>query len=610
MEIIPKIQLAVADILTKQHQLDTAPEAVTVSPTKREFTGDYTVILFPFLKPLKSNPNELGHSIGGKLVEQSWITAYEIKGGFLNLSLSNALWKELLEGVSVDARTLDPQPKILIEYSSPNTNKPLHLGHIRNILMGWSCAQLYSAIGYEVIKTQIINDRGIAICKSMLAWQLYGEGKTPSKTGQKGDHFVGDYYVIFNQKLDEEYRLWQQTPEGQRIRETQARQDQDAGSFYKAYANTYFNEYSSLGRQSKELLLKWESGDPDTMHLWQTMNDWVYDGFNATYRELGVGFDTIYYESQTYLLGKETIEDGLAREIFYREEDGSVWIDLEDAGMDKKILLRSDGTSVYMTQDIGTAQHRYRDFRFNRMVYVVGDEQEYHFKVLFEILKRLGEPYADQLFHLAYGMVDLPTGKMKSREGTVVDADDLIAEVLMEARQAAIDRGEISDLQPQEQEKIVRAIALGALKFFIIKVNAKKRMTFNPAESLDLQGQTGPYIQNAYVRIRSIIRKAEQMEVSRGGQDYELVPEERELISLLLLYWDTVEQAALGFDPSGVANFAYQLAKSFHRYYHDFSILRAESAAAMAFRLGLIRKISMVLQHSMLMLGIDMPERM
>ena len=358
------------------------------------------------------------------------------------------------------------------------------------------------------------------------------------------------------------------------------------------------------------MLLKWEAGDPETIELWQMMNNWVYDGFNATYTELGVDFDTIYYESETYLLGKESVDIGLAKDIFYRNDDGSVWIDLEDAGMDKKILLRSDGTSVYITQDIGTAQHRYQDFHFDRMVYVVGDEQEYHFKVLFEILKRLGEPYADQLFHLAYGMVDLPTGKMKSREGTVVDADDLITEILGEARKAAEERGELADLAPQEQEKIIRNIALGALKFFILKVNAKKRMVFNPEESLDLQGQTGPYVQNAYVRIRSILRKADQMTIPQDYSGYQLVPEERELISLLLQYWETLVQAANNFDPSGVANYAYQMAKSFHRYYHDVSILRAESEEAMAFRFVLIRKIAKVLQHAMLMLGIEMPDRM
>ena len=610
MEIGPKIQAAVAAILEEKYQYQVDSGTIVVTPTKREFSGDFTVVLFPFVKALRTNPVQLGEAIGADLISQSWITAYEVKGGFLNLTLANSIWTELLDTVNIAARTLDPARKIIIEYSSPNTNKPLHLGHIRNILLGWSCVQIYKAIGYQVIKTQVINDRGIAICKSMLAWKLFGEEKTPASTRTKGDHFVGEYYVLFNSKLDEEYKSWQQSDEAQTIYITGKKEEQTAADFFKAYANTYFNEYSQLGRQAKEMLLKWEAGDTETLELWNRMNNWVYDGFNTTYAELGVDFDTIYYESETYLLGKESVDQGLEKGIFYRNSDGSVWIDLEDAGMDKKILLRSDGTSVYMTQDIGTAQHRYQDYHFDRMVYVVGDEQEYHFKVLFEILKRLGEPYADQLFHLAYGMVDLPTGKMKSREGTVVDADDLVAEILGEARKAAAERGELVDLPPQEQEKIIRNIALGALKFFILKVNAKKRMVFNPEESLDLQGQTGPYVQNAYVRIRSILRKADQMTIPSVYAGYQLGTEERELIALLLQYWETLEQAANNFDPSGVANYAYQLAKSFHRYYHDVSILRAESEEAMAFRFVLIRKIAMVLELAMEMLGIEMPDRM
>ena len=610
MEIGPKIQAAVAAILDEKYQYQVDSGTIVVTPTKREFSGDFTVVLFPFIKALRTNPVQLGEAIGADLISQSWITAYEVKGGFLNLTLANSIWTELLDTVNIAARTLDPARKIIIEYSSPNTNKPLHLGHIRNILLGWSCVQIYKAIGYQVIKTQVINDRGIAICKSMLAWKLFGEEKTPASTRTKGDHFVGEYYVLFNSKLDEEYKSWQQSDEAQTIYITGKKEEQTAADFFKTYANTYFNEYSQLGRQAKEMLLKWEAGDTETLELWNRMNNWVYDGFNTTYAELGVDFDTIYYESETYLLGKESVDQGLEKGIFYRNSDGSVWIDLEDAGMDKKILLRSDGTSVYMTQDIGTAQHRYQDYHFDRMVYVVGDEQEYHFKVLFEILKRLGEPYADQLFHLAYGMVDLPTGKMKSREGTVVDADDLVAEILGEARKAAEERGELVDLPPQEQEKIIRNIALGALKFFILKVNAKKRMVFNPEESLDLQGQTGPYVQNAYVRIRSILRKADQMTIPSVYAGYQLGTEERELIALLLQYWETLEQAANNFDPSGVANYAYQLAKSFHRYYHDVSILRAESEEAMAFRFVLIRKIAMVLELAMEMLGIEMPDRM
>lgn len=596
-------------------QLRLLPNEILINETRKEFNGDFTFVIFPLVKQIKKSPQEIGNSLGNWLVEnEPNIISHETIQGFLNLTLSDKFWLDTLNIIS-ETQDFGYQPsndkRVLVEFSSPNTNKPLHLGHIRNILLGWSCSKILAANGYDVIKTQVINDRGIAVCKSMLAWQKYGKGATPDSTSIKGDHFVGDFYVRFETEFKQEYESFQQSPKGKELLSSQKKVDQDEDVFWKEYKNRYFNEYSQLGAEAKEMLLKWESGDADTKALWQTMNAWVYEGFNATYEKLSVNFDSLYYESDTYLLGKKAVEDGLKKDVFYRQEDGSVWVNLEDVGMDRKIVLRSDGTSVYITQDIGTAQQRYEDFGVDKMVYTVADEQDYHFKVLFEILRRLHEPYAEGLHHLSYGMVDLPTGKMKSREGTVVDADDLIAEVIEEARNMSSDRGEITALPKVEQEEILRKIGMAALKFFIIKVQPKKRMIFDPKESVDMQGQTGPYIQNAYVRIQSIKRKMTLDMPSGDWMKYNQLQEpEKALVKHLLTYPTIVKEAGDQFDPSAIANFSYQLAKDFHRFYHDVRILNAETEEAKAFRSQLCEQVGKVLFSAFDLLGIEMPERM
>jgi len=469
-----------------------------------------------------------------------------------------------------------------------------------------------SDLGYEVVKTQVINDRGIAVCKSMMAWKLFSGGATPESQGMKGDHFVGDYYVKFDKALQKEYAEWQDSGEADAQYDARHKDEESREAFFKRFKNDYFNLYSPIGRETKEMLLKWEEGDEETVALWKKMNNWVYSGFDKTYEALGVHFDSINYESETYLLGKESVNKGLSDGIFYRQEDGSVWVDLEDVGMDKKILLRSDGTSVYMTQDIGTAQMRYEEHAMDSMVYVVGNEQDYHFKVLFEILKRLGEPYADRLYHLSYGMVDLPSGKMKSREGTVVDADDLIKEVIDEARIASKERGAVSHLEAYKQEDIFRKIGLAALKYFIIKVNARKRMVFDPKESVDMQGTTGPYIQNAFVRIQSVLRKASQAEAvdMEGSNIYIYNEAEKELISQMIGFPEVLDEALRQYDPSHIANYAYGLAKSFHRFYHDHVIYDPENPDQSASRLELVKRISLIIEKAMSTLGIEMPDYM
>lgn len=587
---------------------------VTLSTTRKEFEGDYTVVVFPFTRLARKKPEEIGRELGEWMQDHlDSVTHFNVIKGFLNLSISDAYWRDFLQEVyKDDGYGLQParDERFMVEFSSPNTNKPLHLGHIRNILLGWSVSRLYEAAGYEVVRVQIVNDRGIAICKSMLAWLKYGEGTTPDSSGVKGDHFVGKFYVLFEQKFQEEYLAWQQSEAGQAVLRDKKKADQTEKDFFRAFKNTYFNEYSKLGAEARDMLLKWEAGEPDTVALWKKMNGWVYEGFDETYQKLGVNFHKTYYESNTYLSGKDIVEEGLGNEVFYRKEDGSVWIDLENAKLDHKLLLRSDGTSVYMTQDLGTARMRYDDYGARRMVYVVGNEQNYHFQVLFEILKRIEEPYADGLYHLSYGMVDLPTGKMKSREGTVVDADDLIAEVIEEARTNSLDRGTIADLSPEEQEEIVRKVGLAALKFFIVKVHPQKRMVFDPKESVDLQGQTGPYVQNAYVRIQSVLRKAGELDEKAAAGYAELLIDERDLIARLHAFPEAIRQAAEQYDPSEVANYCYDLAKAYHKFYHDHSILRADSQEAMAFRLQLSMAVARVLKNGMDLLGIEMPDRM
>ncbi len=612
--MLESIQSKFSEAILFLFDISMSQDEIVFNETRKEFAGDYTFVIFPLVKSLKKSPKEIGDLLGQwmKANEKSF-KDYEIVQGFLNFTLQDDFWATLLVRINKTDRLGYQQAngkKVMVEFSSPNTNKPLHLGHIRNILLGWSCSKILEANGFEVIRTQVINDRGIAICKSMLAWQKFGEGKTPETTGIKGDHFVGDYYVLFEKAFVEEYEKFQLTELATVVYEKNKKEGQDNIAFFKDYKNTYFNTYSELGARAKSMLLAWEAKDPEITALWNKMNTWVYDGFDVTYESLGVHFDTLYYESDTYLLGKKAVETGLSKGVFYKEDDGSVWVNLEDAGMDKKVVLRSDGTAVYITQDIGTAQKRYEDFSISNMVYTVADEQDYHFKVLFEILKRLGEPYADGLFHLSYGMIDLPTGKMKSREGTVVDADDLIAEVINEATEMSAERGEITALPEGEQKNILKQIGLGALKFFIIKVQPQKRMIFDPKESVDMQGQTGPYIQNAYVRIQSLKRKAadDTLVDYSGYEDHR--EQEKALLKHLIAFPEVVKQAGASYDPSSVANYAYSLAKDFHRFYHDVRILNAETAEAKAFRIALSDEVGKVLFSAFDLLGIEMPVRM
>lgn len=595
------------------YQLEVEESKLTLSPTKKEFEGDFTIVTFAFVKDLKLGPEQIGNAIGQYMADHcSLVKSYNVIKGFLNLELSDAFWIDALQKILSDEKYGEQAPKgekVMVEFSSPNTNKPLHLGHIRNILLGWSCSKILEAAGFDVVRTQIINDRGIAVCKSMLAWQKFGGGKTPSETGIKGDHFVGDFYVLFEQKFQEEYAEWQQTSLASTIFSQRADLDVTEKEFFKAYKNEYFNQFSTLGKEAKQMLLDWEAGDEATMALWKQMNSWVYEGFNTTYDRLQVKFDKLYYESDTYILGKNAVQKGLDLGVFYQKEDSSIWIDLTEAGMDHKLVQRRDGTSVYITQDIGTAQLRYDDFGATKMIYTVADEQDYHFQVLFEIMKRLKEPFADGLFHLSYGMVDLPTGKMKSREGTVVDADDLMDEVISEAQASSEERGEIAEVSQEEQAEIIRKIGMAALKFFIIKVQPKKRMVFDPKESVDMQGQTGPYIQNAYVRVKSVLRKASDKKEEFAS--YEGVQaQEKSLLTLLQSYPDILEAAARDYDPNGIANFCYTLAKEYHKFYHDIRILGAETEIAKSFRLALSAVVARTLQHGMDLLGIEMPERM
>ncbi len=565
------------------YELEFEVDKVNLAATRKDFEGEYTVVVFPFTKAAKKKPEVIGEELGNFLKENlEEIVDFNVVKGFLNLSIDPQIWIDFVKEIHQNdkfGRAESNGKKVMVEFSSPNTNKPLHLGHIRNILLGWACSEIYSAAGYDVVKTQVINDRGIHICKSMVAWLHTGNGETPADHDIKGDHFVGKYYVKYNQ-IEKEQK-----------------------------AGLKEGEEAPILTEARSLLQKWEANDPETRKLWETMNSWVYSGFDQTYEDLGVTFDTLYYESQTYLLGKTYIDQGLKDGIFYKKEDGSVWIDLEDAKLDHKLVQRSDGTSVYMTQDIGTAQKRYEDLGSEKMVYVVGDEQNYHFKVLFEIMKRLGVPYSEGMYHLSYGMVDLPSGKMKSREGTVVDADDLIAEVIQEAHNGAKERGSIGELEQDQQDEILRKIGLAALKFFIMKVNPKKRMVFNPKESVDMQGHTGPYIQNAYVRVKSVLRKAAEMDWAGDTSYKDLKPEEKELITMIYTFPDLIQHSAKSYDPSMIANFCYDLGKAYHKFYHEHQILKVEENTR-NFRLKLSESVGHVLNTGMGLLGIEMPERM
>lgn len=613
MDFIKELQLNIKEVISSLYNVEFKPEELTINPTKKEFDGDYTLVVFSLVRQLKKAPPVIADELGKALVEHyDFIESYNVIKGFLNVSFSNDFWIEKLTRISSIenfGQFNENGKTVLVEFSSPNTNKPLHLGHVRNILLGWSTAQILEKAGYKVIKTQIVNDRGIAICKSMLAWLKFGNGETPQSNGNKGDHFVGAFYVLFETKFKEEYNNWQDTNQANHIFEAEQKEDQTKEIFFKSYKNRYFNEYSQLGKEAKDMLLKWEAQDKEIRDIWEKMNAWTYEGFAKTYDELGVNFDSLYYESDTYLLGKDIVESGIKEGVFYKEEDGSVWIDLENKGMDKKIVLRSDGTSVYVTQDIGTAHQRYLDTNADKMVYVVADEQDYVFKVLFEILKELKEPYAEGLHHLSYGMVDLPSGRMKSREGTVVDADDLIAEVIEEARKSSEERGNVHVMGDDEYMEMIRKVGLSALKYFIVRVNPKRRMIFNPEESVDMQGQTGPYVQNAYVRVQSVLRKAAQFDADYAL--YQGVNEfEKELIILLLDYPNVIEQSAENYDPSMIASYVYNLAKQYHRFYHEVRILKAESDESKKFRLVLSDNVANILKSGLKLLGIETPERM
>lgn len=578
----------ISKALNELYSVQVEPE---LQETRKEFDGDVTLVVFPFVRAAKKKPEEVAEELGNKLLELSAIADFNVVRGFLNLTLDRSVYVDQFKTFASDPHFGLPTPgskgAYIVEYSSPNTNKPLHLGHIRNNLLGYSVAEILKANGVAVSKVQIINDRGIHICKSMLAWQEYGNGETPESTGLKGDHLVGKYYVKFDQVYKEEMkRLLDEGKTGDEAKKL-------APSLLKA----------------QEMLLKWEQGDAEVVTLWKTMNNWVYTGFNTTYTKLGVDFDKNYYESQTYVLGKDDVNKGLESGVFYKKDDGSVWIDLEDEGLDHKLVLRSDGTSVYMTQDIGTAIQRFKDFEAKGMTYVVGNEQDYHFKVLFLILSKLGYPWAEQLHHLSYGMVDLPSGKMKSREGTVVDADDLIDGMVADAEAISKELGKLDGLEIAAQKELFTTLGLGALKYFILKVDPKKRMLFNPAESIDFNGHTGPFIQYAYARIQSLQRKApESSELDWST----LTPNEDETIVIksLLQFSDVVDQAARNFSPAVLANYTYELVKKYNGFYQNNSILKAESEQSIAFRLLLSKKVGEVIKASMNCLGIQVPNRM
>ena len=570
---------------------NTSLETVEFQATRKEFDGDITIVVFPMLRLVKGNPVEIGNAIGTYLVESiSEIKSYNVVKGFLNLVLSDAYFLNFFNEVSDFSKfgiINGSQNTVMVEYSSPNTNKPLHLGHVRNILLGYSVAEILKASGKKAYKTQIINDRGIHICKSMLAWKTYGKGETPKTTGLKGDKLVGNYYVKFDQGYKKEVSQLIETG----FSENEAKIK--APSLIKA----------------QEMLRKWEAGDKEVVSLWKMMNEWVYDGFNKTYDSIGVDFDTLYYESNTYLLGKEVIKEGLEKEVFFQKKDGSIWCDLTEDGLDEKIVQRSDGTAVYMTQDIGTAIQRVKDYPDTTgMIYTVGNEQDYHFKVLFLILKKLGYQWADHLYHLSYGMVDLPSGKMKSREGTVVDADDLISDMATTAKNISEELGKIDDFSEKEKEHLYHTIGLGALKYYILKVDPKKRILFNPEESVDFQGNTGPFIQYTYARIQSILRRGAIATTPISLET--LHPKEKELIKQLQLFPETIQQAAAQYSPALVANYTYELVKSFNSFYQNVSILGADFEKEKSFRIQLSRAVSDVIKTAFGLLGIDVPERM
>ena len=592
MNIEQQIIAAASEAVKALYGMDATEKMLQLQKTRSEFEGNLTLVVFPFVKAAKKSPEQTGQEIGEYLVQNcDAISKFNVVKGFLNLSIADSAWLTLLADIDADEhyghRSVgEHSPLVMIEYSSPNTNKPLHLGHVRNNLLGWSLAQIMQANGNKVVKTNIVNDRGIHICKSMLAWQKWGNGETPETSGKKGDHLIGDYYVAFDKHYREEIKELM----AQGMDEETAKQE------------------APLIKEAHEMLVKWEQNDPEVRALWEKMNNWVYAGFDETYKKMGVSFDKIYYESQTYLKGKAKVEEGLAKGLFERHEDNSVWADLTNEGLDKKLLLRSDGTSVYMTQDIGTAEMRFQDYPIDKMIYVVGNEQNYHFQVLSILLDRLGFKWGKELVHFSYGMVELPNGKMKSREGTVVDADDLMQLMVDDARRVSDEAGKNVDMTEEEKQEIARIVGMGALKYFILKVDARKNMLFNPEESIDFNGNTGPFIQYTHARIRSILRKAPSM--TSLSSTTSLSSKEVELIQKMSEYGAAVEQAGKDYSPSGIANYCYELTKVFNQFYHDYSILNEEDEEKKQTRLVIARNVAKILKNGMGLLGIEVPERM
>ena len=605
MNIAGEISSSVIKAVKELYGADITENMVQLQKTKREFEGSLTLVVFPFLKISRQKPEATAEAIGNWLVENcEHVERFNVVKGFLNLVLAQQSWIKLLNAISADEHYGERKagadaPLVMIEYSSPNTNKPLHLGHVRNNLLGWSLAQIMEANGNRVVKTNIVNDRGIHICKSMLAWLKWGNGETPETSGKKGDHLIGDYYVAFDKHYREE------------VKELEAKFKAEGMTDEEAEKKA--KDEAPLIKEAHDMLVKWEANDPEVRALWEKMNSWVYAGFDETYKALGVGFDKIYYESQTYLKGKAKVEEGLEKGLFFRKDDNSVWADLSDEGLDQKLLLRSDGTSVYMTQDIGTAEMRFNDYPIDKMIYVVGNEQNYHFQVLSILLDRLGFKWGKELVHFSYGMVELPNGEMKSREGTVVDADDLIAAMIDDARRTSEELGKFADMSDEERAEVSRMVGMGALKYFILKVDARKNMLFNPEESIDFNGNTGPFIQYTYARIRSILRKAEAQGIAvpeAFSGNVNLSVKETELIQKMNEYEAAVRQAGIDYSPSGIANYCYELTKEFNQFYHDFSILGADTDDEKALRLLIAKNVAKTLKNGMRLLGIEMPERM
>ncbi len=605
MNIELTLATAVAEALQTLYSLEVAPQEVVLQKTKREFEGHLTLVVFPYLRASRLSPEATAQQIGERLAERrDLVSGFNVVKGFLNLTIAPSAWIALLNTIAEDKEfgvktATESSPLVMIEYSSPNTNKPLHLGHVRNNLLGWAVAQIAAANGNRVVKTNIVNDRGIHICKSMLAWQKFGNGETPESSGKKGDHLIGDYYVAFDKAYRAELKDLQAQFVAEGLSEEAAKERAEAES--------------PLMQEAREMLRKWEQGDAEVRQLWQTMNQWVYAGFDETYKKMGVGFDKIYYESDTYLVGREFVLEGLKKGLFERHEDGSVWADFTAEGLDQKLLLRSDGTSVYMTQDIGTAKLRYDDYNIDKMVYVVGNEQNYHFQVLALLLDRLGFEWGKNLMHFSYGMVELPNGKMKSREGTVVDADDLMEEMIAQARAVMDEAGKTADMSEAEKQEVARVVGLGALKYFLLKVDARKNMQFNPEESVDFNGNTGPFIQYTYARIQSILRKAGEAGIALPETlptDIEISAKEEALVQRLSEFATVVAQAGVDYSPSIIANYCYELVKEYNQFYHDFSILREEDIRKQQFRLVLSQNVAKIVRTGMNLLGIEMPERM